>query len=259
MGAEDWTGVLTSKNPDVRLEKLRESGALEADFPEVAAMVGFGGHGQGHKDLWDHTKKVVKQAKNVPEVRWAALWHDVGKVVSFNDEGKITFHQHEYASARLFGEAMARTRMLQGEFKNTVYALIRGLAFVEGYSHEWTDSAVRRTYKELGPHFTNTLLLARADVTSKHAHKRERVQRLVHELEQRALKIAEADAVVPPLPTGIGKDIMAKFGVPPSKQLGDIKQALEARIKAGALEGHKDSAYYIDYLNKHRVIFGLPV
>lgn len=257
---ESWNVMLRSKDVDVRLDTLQRAGTLKGIFPEVEAMVGFGGGNQGHKDLWAHTKQVVKQAKPVTEVRWAALFHDVGKVESFSKEsGKVTFHQHEYVSARLFKKAMARTGILKGDFRDKVYALIRGLALVEGYSSEWTDSAVRRTYKELGEYFHDTLLLARADVTSKHAYKREKVQLLVHELEERAVKLAEADAVVPPLPKGIGKAIMAEFGVPPSKQLGDIKQALETRIKVGALEGHKGSAYYIDHLNNHRVIFGLPV
>jgi poly(A) polymerase len=260
MNTEFWTDILTSKNVDIQLDDLQKAGVIKAIFPEVEAMVGFGGEDQGHKDLWDHTKKVVQQAKAVPEIRWAALFHDVGKVEAFSREnGKITFHQHEFVSARLFRQAMRRTRLLQGNLLDNVNTLIKNLALVEGYSSEWTDSAVRRLNKELGDSRDYTLLLARADVTSKHAHKRARIQQLMHELGERAEKIAKADAVVPPLPKGLGTALMDTFGLSPSKKLGDVREALEAAVLSGKLEAHKDIDYYIDYLKNHPADFGLPV
>src|SRR4051812_5580435 len=57
---ELWTRVLMGKHPDEGLEVLQTSGVLRTTLPEVQAMVGFGGQGQGHKDLWAHTKQVVK-------------------------------------------------------------------------------------------------------------------------------------------------------------------------------------------------------
>jgi poly(A) polymerase len=260
MNTQDWTDLLVSRNADELLEVIQRSGVLGEVFPEVQAMVGFGGHGQGHKDLWDHTKKVVKQAKAVPEVRWAALFHDVGKVESFSKEsGKVTFHRHEYVSARMFRQAMRRTGLLGGDFRDRVHTLIRNLALVEGYSEEWTDSAVRRLNRDLGETLEQTLLLARADVTSKHAHKRERVQRLMHELGERARAIAEADAKLPPLPKGLGQALMVEFGIPPSKKLGEIRAALAALVESGELEGQRAVDYYVDFLKKHREDFGLPV
>lgn len=259
MDTDFWTTTLMRGDVDKALEDLHKSGALKTTFPEVTAMVGFGGGDQGHKDLWDHTKKVVKQAKAIPEVRWAALFHDVGKVQAFSTEaGKITFHQHEFVSAKLFRQAMKRTGLLKGDFRNRVNDLIRNLSLVEGYSSEWTDSAIRRLNRDLGETLKHTLLLARADVTSKHAHKREKVHRLVHELEQRCLEVAQADAVVPPLPKGLGQAILATFSIPPSKKIGEIREALEALVEAGSLEGHKDSGYYIDYLVNSPGDFGLP-
>jgi poly(A) polymerase len=255
---ELWTRILTGRDSTQGLGFLEASGVLRTTFPEVQAMVGFGGQDQGHKDLWGHTLQVVRQAKNRPAIRWAALFHDVGKPVSFSKaSGKVTFHQHEYASARLFKEASRRTRLFDSKFEARVHALVRGLGLLEGYSPEWTDSAVRRLHKELGDHFEEVLLLSRADVTSKHAYKRERVHQLMHELGERAAKIAAEDAVVPPLPKGLGTAVSTAFGVPPSKRLGDILKALEARYDAGELEGHKDVEFYVAFLRDHRSEFGV--
>lgn len=258
MNFEYWNGILTSRTPHLLLESAQQSGHLGEDFPEIQAMVGFGGSDRGHKDLWDHTKKVVRQAKNIPEIRWAALWHDVGKVRVFStDLGKVTFHRHEQVSARFFREAMQRTKMAPRTFRSKVYGLVWNLGLVEGYSPEWTDSAVRRLHRELGPLFRETLLLARADVTSRHKYKREKVHRLVHDLEQRALRLAAEDAKSPPLPKGLGNCIMTTFGIPPSKLLGGIKTALEKDIEAGLLESGLDSDFYIEYLRLHSERFGV--
>src|SRR5262245_10346087 len=101
--SELWTRVLMGKHAAEGLEVLQGSGVLADTLPEIQAMVGFGGAGQGHKDLWAHTKLVVKQTKAQPSLRWAALFHDTGKVSTLSRAtGKVSFHQHEFVSARLF-------------------------------------------------------------------------------------------------------------------------------------------------------------
>src|SRR5690606_11028569 len=108
-------------------ELLEETGVLAQLYPEVAAMVGVGGGGSGHKDLWWHTKCVVGQAAPIRAVRWAALFHDVGKVDTFSRaSGKVTFHGHELLSARLFDQA-ARRSGLEPDFRKYVRILVRHL------------------------------------------------------------------------------------------------------------------------------------
>lgn len=255
---ELWSQLLMSDHVDQGLELLQSTGLLRETLPEVQAMVGFGGHGQGHKDLWAHTKLVVKQAARVPSVRWAALFHDVGKVSAFSKEtGKVSFHKHEYVSARLFARAMKRTGLLDGVTFEEAHTIVRNLGLLEAYEPSWTDSAVRRLAKELGEHFDRILLLARADITTKHAHKRERNSRRLDELARRAEEIRALDAVVPPLPKGLGDALMTAFNIPPSKRLGDLKAALEKAVGEGRLESHRDAAYYVEFLTAHRGEFGL--
>lgn len=255
---ELWTRLLVSKDPRPGLALLQAGGELRETFPEVQAMVGFGGHGQGHKDLWDHTLNVVRQAKNLPVIRWAALFHDVGKVETFSKaSGKVSFHQHEFVSARLFRKAMQRTRVLEAPQVDHAVFLIRNLGLAEAYTSEWTDSAVRRLHKDLGLYFDDVLLLARADITTKHAHKRQKHHDRMHELSVRAKEISEADAVVPPLPKGLGTAVMDCFGIPPSKKLGDLLGTLEGQIAEGLLEPHQSQDYYIRHLADHRESYDL--
>jgi len=253
-----WSRVLLGQRPDHALEHLQAAGALREVFPELQAMVGFGGHGQGHKDLWAHVKQVVRQSSPDIAVRWAALFHDVGKVKAFSrDSGKVSFHQHELVSARLFQQAARRSELIERDVRETSHFLIRHLGLLEAYASCWTESAVRRLGGELGEHFERTLLLARADITTKHEHKRQIYQARLDELWQRARDIQARDAIVPPLPKGLGHALMAAFGLPPSQRLGQLKAAIEQAVRAGRVQPNQLAEHYVGFVSEHREEFGL--
>src|SRR5262249_7365197 len=56
------------------------------------------------------------------------------------------------------------------------------------------------------------------------------------------------DAIQPPLPSGIGNVIMDRFGLPPSRQIGELKDALEAAIDGGSLEPRREAEYYLAHV-----------
>lgn len=240
--------ALLSESPDEQLELLQSTGVLGELYPEVTAMVGFGGDGQGHKDLWAHTKQVVCQTVRRPEVRWAALFHDVGKVRTFSrDTGKVTFHSHEVVSSRLFERAAERTGM-PATLRRHVSFVVRHLGYLEAYQSDWTDSAVRRVHKELGEHFGDVLALARADITTKRAERRKRHHERMAELRDRAEKIAEEDAKLPLLPKGLGLEVIKCLGLPLGPQIGATMKALECAVEAGLIPARAEPQVYIDYL-----------
>jgi poly(A) polymerase len=240
--------ALMSEEPDAELERLAKSGLLAQVYPEVSAMVGFGGQGQGHKDLWEHTKQVVAQTVAKREVRWAALFHDVGKVQTFAVErGKVTFHSHELVSARFFDRAARRSGMDES-FRKHVRFLVRHLGYVEGYGGDWTDSAVRRAYRETAPFFDDLVELARADITTKHAHKRRQHQTRMDELELRARSIAAEDAKLPLLPKGLGSVLIESMSLTPGPRVGELMAELKRAVEAGDLPERAEPSVYVEYL-----------
>jgi poly(A) polymerase len=240
--------ALLSERPDEQLELLQAVGFFSDIYPEVQAMVGFGGDGQGHKDLWAHTKQVVLQSIPRLEVRWAALFHDVGKVRTFSTEsGKVTFHSHEAVSARLFDRAAKRTALPSGTQK-TVSFIVRHLGYLEAYQSDWTDSAVRRVHKELGEHFNSVLALARADITTKRPERRQKHHERMAELARRAESIAAEDAKVPPLPKGLGIEVIQALGLRPGPIVGKVMRELELAVLEGKLPAQALSSVYIEFL-----------
>ena len=68
------------------------------------------------------------------------------------------------------------------------------------YGGDWTDSAVRRFAREMGPYLGDLLCLSRADITTKRPEKKRRGIGMINELSERISALAEEDAKVPPLP-----------------------------------------------------------
>jgi poly(A) polymerase len=249
-------------DPELGLDTMLFNGSLAALFPEVHAMVGFGDGEWRHKDVWKHTKQVVSQATPRLEVRWAALFHDIGKVKtrSISPEGKVHFLGHAEVGTRMFDKLDRRLALFSPEpaLKDTVRFLVLHHLRANQYEEHWTDSAVRRFARELGEHMSDLLCLARADITTKRPEKKRKGLSQIELLAARVQKLAEEDARVPPLPSGVGDAIMKAFGLTPSRLVGDIKRALEEAIARGEIAPHQECEAYVALVGGARARFGLP-
>jgi len=253
--------VVMGDDPEAGLDALLDGGALEALFPEVQAMVGFGDGEWRHKDVWKHTKQVVRQATPQLEVRWASLFHDIGKVRtrSITPDGKVHFFGHAEVGTRMFDKLDRRLPIFAPEpaLKDTVRFLILHHLRANQYDPSWTDSAVRRFARELGAHLGELMCLARADITTKRPEKKRRGLMQIQELEERIKMLALEDSKKPPLPSGVGDAIMKELGVPPSRLIGEIKKKLEEAIERGEIEPHQGNEAYVDLIRKDKARFGL--
>jgi poly(A) polymerase len=242
---------LLGRSVDIALEWLREIGVTAMFLPELDATKDLAQEaGRRHKDVWEHTKLVVKQSVRRPEVRWAALLHDIGKVPTrtFTNKG-VHFHGHAEVGARMF-DKIARRIPFPPELRKAIRFLIKHHLRSNQYSASWTDGAVRRFDREMGEYLTDLLDLSRADITSQRPGRRQALLREIHNLSERIHALRAADAKVPPLHKGIGTAIMEHFDLPPSKQIGELKQALEQAIDRGELEPHRDDSYYLSWLDQ---------
>jgi poly(A) polymerase len=244
--------VLMGRHPEEGLDALLELGALDALLPEVRAMVGFGDGEWRHKDVWKHTKQVVRQAVPRTEVRWAALLHDIGKVKTrrIDANGEVHFFGHAEVGASMFDRMLRRIPIFKGEeaLSSQVRFLILHHLRASQYDASWTDSAVRRFAREMGGGMCDLLDLSRADITTKRPEKKRRGLEAISELAARVRAIQEMDAKIPPLPKGVGNEISARFGIPPSPALGALMKTLKTAVEGGQLDAQREATYYLDYL-----------
>lgn len=257
----DLDRIMMGEHADLGLDSLLVTGVLDTLLPEVKAMVGFGDGEWRHKDVWKHTKQVVVQSVARIEVRYAALFHDIGKVRtrSISPDGEVHFFGHAEVGARMFDKLERRERLFASDeaLRGTVRFLVLHHLRASQYDGKWTSSAIRRFTREMGAHLDDLLCLSRADITTKRPEKKRRGIALIDELGEKITELAAEDAKQPPLPTGVGNELMTEFSLPPSRLIGDIKRALEAAIEAGELEPYLESGEYVEFVRQNRARFGL--
>jgi poly(A) polymerase len=244
--------VLLGPGADLALVFLHGTGFLDWILPEVTAMIDFEDEHARHKDLWTHTIRVVAQVEPRAVVRWAALLHDVGKVVtrSIDEHGKVHFFGHEVAGARMFKRIAARLGFPRDQ-ASRIRFLVRNHLRAGQYEPSWTDSAVRRFGKEMGDALEDLVALSRADITTRYERKKNRNLMLLDELVSRVERIRAADAIPPALPKGLGNALMDRFGLGPGPALGRIMSRLERLVDRGELPRSGEHAVYLAHLEAH--------
>ncbi len=245
--------ALLSRRADVALDALERLGALDVWLPEVASLVGFGFGDVQHKDVWRHTKIVVRQAVPRLAVRWGALFHDVGKprTRSIDTRGKVHFHGHAEVGAAMFRKRIANRLGFAGELGARIDFLIYQHQRISHYDGSWTDNAVRRFYRDVDGGLDDLLALSRADITTKHRDKRRRALYQIAELAKRIRALRAEDARPKALPKGLGLVLSDALGIPPSRALGIAMKRLQSAVDTGELAAGAEASVYVEWLRAH--------
>lgn len=239
--------LLASDDPVRGIRMLVETGLMEEFLPEVPALRLEVDEHHHHKDVYEHSLTVLRQAIELeharhpgaaPDVplRIAALLHDIGKPATRRLEsgGGVTFYHHDVKGAR-----MARKRLNALRFDaattTTVTRLIelhlRFFGYAEG---AWTDSAVRRYVRDAGDELERLHILTRADVTTRNARKARRLASAYDDIERRIDELAEAEELGAMRPELDGNRIQEVLGISPGREVGEAYRfLLDLRLDEG--------------------------
>ena len=155
--ATELERILAEPTPSVGLGLLQQTGLLAVVLPELEAQVGVPQNKVPGEDLWDHTLRTVDAAPaERPVVRLAALLHDVGKPATLADGH---FHGHDEVGARIAAEVLERLHLPRAT-TDRVASLVARHMFT--YESTWSDAAVRRFIRTIGPAAIEELFLLRA-------------------------------------------------------------------------------------------------
>ena len=250
---EQLTPVLCGRHPQAALQLMRECGLLARLLPELDATAELSHDADGrHKDVWEHTKIVVWQSVPQPSVRWAAALHDIGKVPTRRllPDGRVTFHNHAELGERMFEAGPATRIAFPAKLRSRIAELIRWHQRPGYYEAGWSDSAVRRFAREVGPALDELLNLSRADITSRIPGRRKQCLRSISELSRRIRALELEDRKVDPLPAGLGRHLMSAFELAPGPAIGAMRARLQQLCAAGELEPGRAPEYYIEALRE---------
>jgi tRNA nucleotidyltransferase (CCA-adding enzyme) len=146
---EELDAMLRAPTPSRGLEILREAGLLDRWLPELAQCRGVPQNRFHAYDVYFHSLYTCDAAPpEKPDVRWAALLHDIGKPATrVERRGDGTFYQHEIVGAELADALLLRLR-LSNDRRARIVHLIREHMF--DARPEWSDSALRRWLRRVG-------------------------------------------------------------------------------------------------------------
>ncbi len=239
--------LMLTPDPALGVDVLVQTGVADQVLPEVSRLRMEADEHHRHKDVYQHSLTVLRQAIELEPrygltgdltVRLAALLHDIGKPQTREllPDGRVSFHLHE-----VVGAAMTRRRLTALRFPNDVVRDTSRLVALHlrfhGYAEgEWTDSAVRRYVRDAGPLLTRLHVLTRADCTTRNRAKAERLARVHDDLERRIAELSEQEELARIRPELDGNEIMRILGLAPGPLVGRAYDfLLELRIAEGEL------------------------
>ncbi|WP_114587534.1 CCA tRNA nucleotidyltransferase [Microbacterium arborescens] len=241
--------LLRTDDPARGIRLLVDTGLMQLVLPEVPALRLEIDEHHHHKDVYEHSLTVLRQAIELeherhpgaePDVvlRLAALLHDIGKPATRKLEpgGGVSFHHHDLKGAR-----MARKRLQALRFDSDTISSVSRLVELHlrffGYSEgAWTDSAVRRYVRDAGDELERLHILTRADVTTRNKRKAARLKSAYDDIERRIDELAAAEELGAMRPELDGNRIQEILGIRPGREVGEAYRfLLDIRLDEGMI------------------------
>ena len=259
--------LIDADYPRVGLNLLVDTGLADYVLPELPALRMEMDPAHHHKDVYEHSLKVMEQAmeKETDEdgscpapdfiLRFAALMHDIGKPKTrkFEKDGSVSFLHHEVVGAKMVKKRMRALRFDNDTIKAVARLVELHMRFYGYRESGWTDSAVRRYVRDAGDQLERLHRVSRSDVTTRNRRLSRSLAEAYDDLERRIAELAaqeELDAIRPDLDGG---QIMQILGIAPGPVVGEAyKFLLNLRLDEGSLPEEEAKARLLQWWEPRR-------
>ena len=235
--ADELNKIMKTAQPSRGLAELQRCGLLQLIIPELSALdIVETRNGRAHKNNFYHTLEVVDNVAKHSDnlwLRWAALFHDVGKTKSKRWEPALgwTFHNHNYIGAKMIPSIFRRMKLPMDAKMKYVEKLVdlhmRPIVIADEVV---TDSAVRRLMNDAGDDIDDLMTLCEADITSKNEVRKKRFLENFRMVREKLTDLKERDYKRLLQPVIDGNEIMEMFSLQPCREVGLLKQYLKDAV-----------------------------
>lgn len=269
---DELNKIMMTEHPSKGFVDMQRAGLLQLIIPELSALdIIETRNGRAHKNNFYHTLEVldnVCKAQKLTHIstlpaedvaveygsqdlgdapaslpsksgmsplwlRWAALFHDIGKTKSKRWDPAVgwTFHNHNLIGAKMIPGIFRRMKLPMDAKMKYVQKLVdlhmRPIAIADD---EVTDSAVRRLMNDAGDDIDDLMTLCEADITSKNEARKKRFRENFRMVREKLSDLKEKDYKRLLQPCIDGNEIMEMFHLKPSRVVGTLKQTLKDAV-----------------------------
>jgi putative nucleotidyltransferase with HDIG domain len=225
---EEFIKVLMSSKPSMGFNLMRKTGLLKQFLPELLEGYRKRQNAYHRYTIYKHIMETVDRVEPVMLLRLTALFHDIAKPrVREKKDGTWRFLKHEAVSADLAAEILERLR-----FSNRMISKVANMVrhHMIDYNSQWSDAAIRRLIRRVGPENIMDLIRLRRADTVAHGLESKKVL-LLNELEERIVSQMKGSVPANTHDLAINAHtIMGILGLSPGPEVGSILKDLLKKV-----------------------------
>jgi tRNA nucleotidyltransferase/poly(A) polymerase len=219
--------MLLGPCPERAFEDLWETDIIEHLIPELHKCKGVAQPPDYHKegDVWEHTMLCISAFTDdhSADIRWATLFHDIGKTETFSITDRIHFDGHASASANSSDKILTRLQCPKKKVEK-IHWLIEHHMMMGNFVDMNTE---RKAHWYYHPWFIELLQLFWLDIEGTRPQGFELYESIISDYNE----FLDSHPL-PPKPLLSGEDVMDILGIQPGEKVGEaIKQLYEAQLR----------------------------
>jgi poly(A) polymerase len=140
--------ALLAENCKQELFKLEQKNFFAHHIPEIHKLQSVPQNKQRSSNALHHSILVATNVQNIPELKWAAFLHDIGKIqYKISADGSFEFFNHEYNGSKIAKQILKR---LQISKSGDICHLIRYHSHPLDYQRQpnWKLSTIKNFYEK---------------------------------------------------------------------------------------------------------------